>query len=88
MTVIVVPTVMVWILAALAVLNLGATLYKMRVIKRVLNEKPWLNDCVVLPEDCTPRRFGDHRMDDWILCVKNSTTGEPDKTPNAEITGG
>lgn len=83
MTVIVVPTALLWILAALATLNLGVTIYKMHLIRRVQKQKPWLHDSVVLPEDCTPRRFGSHRMDDWILCVKNSEPGEPDKTPNA-----
>ena len=84
MAVIVVPTVLLLILAALAVLNLGATIYKLHLIRRVQKQKPWLRDGIVLPEDCTPRRFGSHRMDDWILCVKNSKPGEPDVTPNVK----
>ncbi len=83
MTVIVVPSVLIWILVALAALNLGATLYKLHLMKRVQKENPLLHDGIVLPEDCTPRRFGDHRMDDRILCVKNSKPGEYDKTPSA-----
>lgn len=83
MTVVVIPTVLLWILAVLAVLNLGATIYKLHLTRRVLREKPWLADGVVLPEDCTPRRFGAHRMDDWILCVKNTQPGVRDKDSEA-----
>ena len=87
MTVIVIPTAALWILVALAVINLGTTLYKLRLIRRVQKEKPWLHDGVVLPEDCTPRRFGAHRMEDWILCVKHSTPDAPDKSHNAVLSG-
>lgn len=83
MTVVIVPTVLLWVLAALGVLNLAATIYKSHLIKRIQREKPWLHDGIVLPEDCTPRRFGAHRMDDWILCVKNSQPGSTDKDAEA-----
>jgi hypothetical protein len=84
MTVIVIPTVLLWILIAFAALNLCATLYKLHLMRRVQREKPWLTDGVVLPEDCTPRRLGAHRMDDWILCVKNIAPDAPDKASEAD----
>lgn len=84
MTVVVIPTLLLLVLAALAALNLCATIYKLHLVRRVQREKPWLKDGIVLPEDCQPRRFGAHRMDDWILCVKNTRPGEPDKDSEAE----
>ena len=84
MTIVVIPTVLLWALTALAALNLVATLYKLHLVRRVRREKPWLADGVVLPEDCTPRRFGAHRMDDWILCVKNTHPRDPEWDPDGK----
>lgn len=81
MTVLVVPTALLWILVALAAMNICAMLYKLHLMRRMQREKPWLHDGIVLPEDCMPKRFGAHRMDDWILCVKNTGSGAAEQHP-------